>query len=195
MRPVNLPTELLALEIADHSAACKLFKRSQAAAPPAIDASNPPALARTATIVRDRRHVANRCDGEARGLQRTKRRLTTRTGTSNFNLERAHPMFLRLLRDVFGRDLCGIRGRLARALEPHRSGRRPGDGVALRVGNGDGGVVKRRIHVRHARCNVLALTAAYAGGFLAHSRTNLHDLNAAVVPAATPAIMIRLAGP
>src|SRR3954453_6142114 len=186
MRPVNLPSKLLALEIADRSAACKFFKRSQAAGPPAIDNSNPPALARTATIVRDRRHIADRCDGEARSLQRAKRRLAARTGTSAFNLERAHPMFLRFLRDVFRRNLRGVGGRLARALETHRSGRRPGNGVALRVGNGDRGVVERRIHVRHSGCNVLALTAAYAGGFLAHSRTFLNDLNAAVTPAATP---------
>jgi hypothetical protein len=40
--------------------------------------------------------------------------------------------------------------------------------------------------VRNAGGDVLALTAAYAGGFLAHSRTFLNDLNAAVMPAATP---------
>src|SRR5277367_3101928 len=131
-------------------------------------ASNAPALARTATIVRDRGHVANRRDGEARGLQRTKRRFTTRTRASNFNLQRAHAVFLRLLGDVFRRDLRGIGGRLARTLEAHRARRRPGNGVALRVGDGDGGIVERRIHVRDAGCNVLAFTATDACGFLAH---------------------------
>jgi hypothetical protein len=82
-------------------------------------------------------------------------------------------VFLRLLGDVFRRDLRGIRGRFARALEAHRSGRRPGNGVALRVGDGDGRVVERRIHVRDAGCDVLALAAADAGGFLAHSKTFL----------------------
>src|SRR3982075_1501430 len=148
--------------------------------------SNPPALARTATIVRDRRHVADRCDGEARGLQRTERRFAARTGTGNFNLKRAHAVLLRLLGDVFRRDLRGIGGRFARPLETHRSRRRPGNGVALRVGNGDGRVVERRIHVRDAGRNVLALAAAYAGGFLAHSKNLSNDLNAAVMPAATP---------
>ena len=46
--------------------------------------SNPPTLARTAAIVRDRRHVADRCDGEARGLpvrgQRTHTNARTRKG-------------------------------------------------------------------------------------------------------------------
>src|SRR5258708_566605 len=130
--------------------------------------STPPALARTAAIVRDRRHVADRCNGEARSLQRTGRRFAARTGTGNFNLQRAHAVLLRLLGDVFGRDLCGIGGRFARTLEAHRSRRRPGNGVALRVGDGDGRVVERRIHVRDTGCNVLAFTAADAGGFLAH---------------------------
>src|SRR6476661_1813403 len=155
MRPVNLPSKLLALEIADRSAACKVFKTPPTAEPPAIDTSHPPALARTATIVRDRRHVADRCDGEARRLQRTKRRLAARTWTSDFNLQRAHAVLLRFLGDVFRRDLRGIGGRLSRALETHRSGRRPGNGVALRISDGDGGVVERRIHVRNAGCNVL----------------------------------------
>src|SRR6201999_1300573 len=136
-------------------------------------ASNAPALARTATIVRDRGHVADRCDGEARRLQRTKRRFAARTRTCNFNLQRAHAVFLRLLGDVFRRDLRGIGGRFARTLETHRSGRRPGNGVALRVGDGDGRIVERRIHVRDTGCDVLALTAADAGGFLTHSRTFL----------------------
>src|SRR4030081_2101527 len=148
--------------------------------------SNPPALARTAAIVRDRRHVADRCDGEARGLQRTERRFAARTGTGNFNLKRAHAVLLRLLGDVFRRDLRGIGGRFARTLEAHRSSRRPGNGVALRVGDGDGRVVERRIYVRDSGRDVLAFAAAYAGGFLAHSKTFPVISNAAVVPAATP---------
>src|ERR1019366_5513636 len=102
-----------------------------------------------------------------------KRRFAARTRTGNLNLQRAHAVFLRLLGDVFRRDLRGVGGRFARALEAHRSGRRPGNGVALRVGDGDGRVVERRVHVRDAGGDILALTAAYAGGYLAHSRTFL----------------------
>src|SRR6267142_4530369 len=159
----------LALEIADQSAAVKMPKAIAGPGSSARDqTSDPPTLARTAAIVRDRRHVTDRCDGEARRLQRTKRRFTARTGARNFHFERAHAVFLRLLGNVFGRDLRGIGGRLARALEAHRTGRRPGNGVALRVGDGDGRIVERRIHVRDAGCDVLAFAAAYAGGFLAH---------------------------
>src|SRR5271165_6607978 len=146
----------------------KVQKTSQAKAAPATRTSNAPALAGPATIVRDRRHVTDRGDGEARGLQRAERRFAARTGTGDLDFQRAHAVFLRLLGNVLRRDLRGIRGRLARSLEAHRAGRRPGNGVALRVGDGDGRVVERRVHMRHAGGDVLALAAADAGGFLAH---------------------------
>src|SRR6185436_13453 len=172
----------LALEIADQSAAVKFQKQSRDGRAVRDQTSNPPALARTTAIVRDRRHVTDRCDGEARRLQRTKRRFTARAGASNFHFQRAHAVFLRLLGNVLGRDLCGIGGRLARALEAHRPGRRPGNGVALRVGDGDGRVVERRIDVRDARGDVLAFATAYAGGFLAHYLNLPVISNAAVLP-------------
>jgi hypothetical protein len=40
--------------------------------------------------------------------------------------------------------------------------------------------------MRDAGCDVLALATAYAGGFLAHSKTFPVISNAAVMPAATP---------
>src|SRR3954469_4204633 len=151
-----------------------ISKSSRTDAPPAVEKTlHPPALARTAAIVRDRGHVADGGDGEARSLQRAERRFAARSGAGNFNLQRAHAVFLRLLGDVFGRDLRGIGGRLARTLETHGARRRPGNGVTLRVGDGDGRVVERRIHMRDAGGDVLALAAAYAGGFLAHSKTFL----------------------
>src|SRR5437868_964850 len=156
-------------EIADQSASYN-SKNHREPERPACDfnKSNAPALARTATIVRDRGPVADRGDGEARSLQRAKRRFTARTGACHFHFQSAHAVFLRLLGDVFGGDLRGIGGRLARALEAHRAGRRPGNGVALCVGDGDGRVVERRIHVRDAAGDVLAFATAYAGGVLAH---------------------------
>src|SRR6478735_11866531 len=148
--------------------------------------SNAPTLAGTATVVRDRGHVADRGDGEARGLKRPERRFAARTGTGDFDFQRAHAVLLRLLRHVLGGNLCGIRGRLARTLEAHRAGGGPGNRVALRVGDGDGRVVERRVHVRDAGGDVLALTTTNAGGFLAHRLPFLKISNAAVMPAATP---------
>src|SRR5207302_8319369 len=104
---------------------------------------------------------------------RPERRLAARTGTGNFDFQRAHAMFLRLLGHVFRGDLRGIRGRLARALEAHRAGGGPRNRVALRVSDGDGRVVERRVHMRDAGGDVLALATANAGGFLAHSKTFL----------------------
>ena len=62
-----------------------------------------------------------------------------------------------------------------RTLESHRSGRRPGNGVALCVGDGDGRVVERRIHMRNAGRDVLAFATAYAGGILAHFKPFLRS--------------------
>src|SRR5439155_15719070 len=140
----------------------------------------------TSSSVRKWRHVADQRHGKSRLLHLTKRRFTARSRTCNYHFQRAHAVFLRLLGNVFGRDLRGIGGRLARALEAHCARRRPGNGVALCVGDGDGRIVERRTHMRDARGDVLALAAADAGGFLAHSKTFPVISNAAVMPAATP---------
>src|SRR5690242_19832884 len=131
---------------------------------------NAPALARPAAVVRDRGDVADRRDGEAGGLERAQRRLAAGTRARHLDLERAHAVLHRLLRRVLGRHLRGERGRLARALEALRPRRRPGDGIALRVGNRDHGVVERGVDVRDARGDVFTFALAYARGFLAHVR-------------------------
>src|SRR5262249_9160946 len=92
-----------------------------------------------------------------------------RPGAGHVDLEGAHAVFGGLLARVLGRHLRGVRRGLARALEAHHAGARPGDGVPLRVGDGDHGVVERGVHVRHARCDVLALALFDARRFLGHS--------------------------
>src|ERR1700689_1025753 len=78
--PVDLRSKSLALEIADQFRVTyiAIVIAGRPGRPP-IKKPNPPALARTAAIVRDRRHVTNRGDGEARSLQRAKRRFAART--------------------------------------------------------------------------------------------------------------------
>src|ERR1700704_4509456 len=93
----------------------------------------------TAAVVRDRRDVTDRRDGEAGRLQRTQRRLATRAPARNLGVGGGDAGLLRLLGGVLGRDLGRIGRRFARALEAHRTRRRPGDGVALGVGDGDHG--------------------------------------------------------
>lgn len=52
-------------------------------------------------------------------------------------------------------DLRGERRRLARALEACATRRRPRQGIALAVGDGDDGVVERSVNVRDAVRDVL----------------------------------------
>src|SRR5690606_1995745 len=85
-----------------------------------------------------------------------------------FNLKGAHAVLLRLLGDILGGHLRRKRRGLARSLEALGSGRRPGNRIALSVGNGDHRIVEGRIDVGNARRNVLALATANAGGFLGH---------------------------
>src|SRR3546814_609614 len=75
--------------------------------------------------------------------------------------------------DVCSSDLGHLRRigrRLAAALETHGARRRPGNRVALRIGDGDHGVVERGVHVRDARGDVLALAATNALRFACHYR-------------------------
>src|SRR5207248_9893345 len=103
---------------------------------------DPPPLRRPHSVVRDRRDVADAGNGEAHRLQRPERAFAARSGALDLYLERAHAVLDGLLARVLGGDLCRIRGRLAAALEAHHAGRAPGDGVALRVGDGDHGIVE-----------------------------------------------------
>src|SRR4029078_9804880 len=65
-------------------------------------------------------------------------------------------------------NLRRVRRRLARSLEAHGTGRRPRDRVALRVGDGDHRVVEARVHVGHARSDVLLLAATNPRLVLGH---------------------------
>src|SRR6266566_4384020 len=139
--------------------------------------SHPPALARPAAVMGDRGDVADGGNGEPRGLQCPQGRFPARPGPRHLDLEGAHAVFHRLLGGILGRDLGRERRRLARALESLGPGRGPGDRIALGVGDGDHRVVERRIHVRDARGDVLALTPPNAGsGFLAHRASILSRL-------------------
>src|SRR5262249_4526356 len=74
-----------------------------------------------------------------------------------------------LLGGVFGSNLRGVGRRLTRALETHGPSRRPGNRVALRIGDGDHGVVERRGDMRDARGDVFSFAPTDAGSFLTHS--------------------------
>src|ERR1700722_19501802 len=132
--------------------------------PPAIagSASDAPALARPAAVVRGWRHVADGGNRESHRLQRAQRTLAARARPADLDLQVLHAMLARLLAGILGGDLGGIGRRFTAALEPLAAGGRPRDGVALCVGDGDHRVVERRGDMGDAGRDVLALLPAGA---------------------------------
>src|SRR6476620_5213146 len=112
--------------------------------------------------MRDRRYIADGDDGEARGLQRPKRRFTARARPANLDFEILHAVLHGLLAGVLGSDLRRIGRGFARSLETHGPRRRPGDSVSLRIGDGDHGVVETCMHMSDARGDVFLFPAANA---------------------------------
>src|SRR5919202_1714732 len=125
-----------------------------------VRGSDAAALGGPATVVRGGRHVLDRPDLQAGGLQRTDRRLPARAGALDEHVDLAHAVLLRAARCGLGRHLRRERGGLARALEADLAGRRPRDHGAGRVGDGDDRVVERALDVRVAVGDVLLLLAA-----------------------------------
>src|SRR6478735_1662876 len=126
-------------------------------------------LRRTAAVVRLGRHVLDRTDLEARGLQRTDRGLAARARALHEDVDLAHAVLLRTTSGGLGGELGGEGRRLARALEADLARRRGRDDGARRVGDRDDRVVERALDVRLAVGDVLLLLAAR----LAHGGTGL----------------------
>src|SRR6056297_1470441 len=145
-------------------------------------ASDAATLARAAAVMRNRRHVADRGNGETGGLQCAQSRFAARTGTRHLDLKGTHAVLGRLATGILRSHLRSIGGRLAGALEAHHAGGGPRDRVTLRIGDGDHGVVERSVHMRDARNDVLAFAAAYAGGILGH--VSICPSGAPVIPGA-----------
>src|SRR5690348_17192934 len=125
-----------------------------------------PPLRRPAPVVRNGRDVGDRAHLEAGGLQGADRGLATGARPAHEDLDRAHAVLQRLLGGRLGGLLRGKRGRLAAALEALRTGRAPGDDVAVDVGDGDDRVVERALDVSLSLDHVLALAAARANDLL-----------------------------
>src|SRR5579862_780312 len=122
-------------------------------------ASHAAALGRAAAVVRDRRYVADRGDRKADRLQRPEGRFAPRTRALDLDVEGAHAVLHGLLAGILGGDLRGVGGRFARALEALAARGRPGNRVALGIGDRDHRVVEARADMRGARGNVLALAS------------------------------------
>src|SRR5450631_2599428 len=128
------------------------FQRKNLYEKPALDT---PALRRPAAVVRHRCHVRNAGDLESKCIQGAHRRFAAGARALDPYLKVLDPAFLRRLAGRLGGDLRRERRRLARALEAGAAGRRPGQCVALAIGDGDDRVVERRVDMRNAFGDVL----------------------------------------
>src|SRR5262245_48305434 len=136
---------------------------------------NPAPLARPAAVVRDRRHVLDGLDLDARGLQGAHRGLASRPGALDHHVHAPHAGVLGAVAGVLRRHLRREGRALARALETDAAGRRPGEDVALRIGDRHDRVVEGRLDVRHTVGHdplllALGALALFLAAFLGHLR-------------------------
>ncbi|EAV42876.1 hypothetical protein SIAM614_16067 [Stappia aggregata IAM 12614] len=119
--------------------------------------------------MRNRRHVTDGRDQETGSLQGAQSRFTTGTRTAHFHFEGAHAVLGSFFRSVFRSNLGSIRSGLTGTFETESTSGRPGDRVALCVGDRDHGVIERGVHMRNARRDVLAFAATHARRVFSHS--------------------------
>src|SRR5215831_1321924 len=113
-------------------------------------------LRRPASVVRNRRHVADRPHFDSGGSQRTHRRLATRSRSAHSHVHAADTMIASHIRGVRRGLLRGKGSALTRSAEPERSRTLPRQNVSVHVGNGHDRVVEGRLHKRQPMRHVLA---------------------------------------
>src|ERR1700687_780747 len=113
-------------------------------------------LGGTAAVVRDRRNVRNARDLQPAGVERTHRRLAPRTGAGHTDFDALHAVLLRGGTGLLGRHLGRKRRALARTAKTTAARGRPGQRIALPIGDRDDRVVERCMHVSDRVEHVLA---------------------------------------
>src|SRR5712691_12020262 len=132
----------------------------------AMSSLNPAPLGRPATVVRDRSHVLDGLDLDARGLQGADGRLAAGARTLDADVQRTQARVLGH-GGGGGGGLLGGEGRaLARSLEPERARARPRHHVAFHVGDGHVRVVEGGVDVGHAVDDVALLLLGLLGARL-----------------------------
>src|SRR5262245_24460798 len=116
--------------------------------------SNSAPLWRTATVVRQRRDVFDRFDGQASSLERRDGAFAATTRAVHANFDFLHAEFRSLLGTLLRGHLPGKRRAFARALETSRAGAGPAQGVTFRVRDRDRRIVERRADVGDAYCYI-----------------------------------------
>src|SRR5438132_8153654 len=114
---------------------------------------NSPSLRRTAAVVGNRCHVADRAHFESCGLQGADRGIASGTRALHVDFERPHSRFTRAVRRGHSGLLRGEWRSFSGTLEAKRPRAGPAHDVAFEIGYRDGRVVERRLDVGHARRN------------------------------------------
>src|SRR5918994_7289787 len=129
-----------------------------------LSTSDAPLLGRATTVMRDRRHVFDARDLQSAAIQRADRGFASRPRAAHADFDGAQAVFLGRYARLLRRHLRGERRALARAAKTGAARRRPGERVALPVGDRDDRVVERRVDMRHAVGNLaLRLLARLRG--------------------------------
>src|SRR3981081_2054552 len=114
------------------------------------------AFRRTASVVRNWRHIANGAHLNTRGGERAHGRLAARTWTADADIYTADAVIARHIRGARCRLLSGDRCAFARSAEAERSRTLPRQNVAIHIGNSHDRVVEGRLHVAQAMRHVFA---------------------------------------
>src|SRR5712671_136764 len=129
-------------------------------------ASDAALLGWTAAVVRNRRDILDAGDLQPATVECAHRRLPAWTGPADAHFDVLHAVFLRGNAGLFGGHLCRERRALARTAEATATGGRPGQRIALPVGDRDDRVVEGGVHVRDRIEHVLARLLRLLGGGL-----------------------------
>ena len=97
--------------------------------------------------MRKRCYIGDANDAKTNGMQCAYRRLSTGTGTSHLHCNPPDTVLLCSLGSLGCGNLCSKRRTFARPLEPCSTSTGPAQSFALGVGNGNNGIVKRRVDV------------------------------------------------
>src|SRR6185312_10645538 len=131
-----------------------------------LSTSDSALLRRPAAVVGDRRDVRDARDLQAAVVERPYRGLAPGARTADTHLDVLDAVLLGRHACLLRRDLGGERRALAGAAEAAAACRRPGQRIALAIGDRDDGVVEGRMHVRdrveHVLARLLGLLGASA---------------------------------
>lgn len=118
-------------------------------------------LARTASVVRNRRAILNRLDVETGRFESSDGAFTTAARTFDFYVHLSNAKLRSLFSCLLGRHLSRIRRALSTSLKTTRTSTRPAQRITLRVRDGHGGVIERRVDIHDASRHIAAYSTFF----------------------------------